>query len=138
MRCKTAERYISLKLDGELSTKLVSKLDEHLKKCSSCNEIYRQTALLHENLTAIQDVEYPAWLHHRIMNNLPIKTRRQSSWRLSLSYAAFSLLLFFSIFAGVGLGQKAYADSSDYAQIEEEEYLQLSFGDNSIWEVYDE
>lgn len=138
MRCKTAERYISLKLDGELSAKLVSKLDEHLMKCSSCKEIHRQTALLTENLTAIQDVEYPAWLHHRIMNNLPKKAERQSTWRVSLAYAAFSLMIFFSMFAGAGLGKKAYTDNSDYAQIEQEDYLQLSFGDNSIWEVYDE
>lgn len=138
MRCKTAERYISLKLDGELSAKHVSKLEEHLAKCSSCYEIHRQTALLQENLTAIRDVEYPQWLHHRIMNNLPKRARRQPAWRLSLSYAAFSLMIFFSVFAGIGLGQKAYQDNSDYAQLEEEEHLLLSFGDNSIWEVYDD
>jgi len=49
VRCKTAEKWISLALDGRLDGKSRALLDEHLRECPACREAeagYRSTLAL--------------------------------------------------------------------------------------------
>ena len=49
MRCKKAEKWISLSLDGRLDGRSRALLDEHLRACSACREAeagYRSTLAL--------------------------------------------------------------------------------------------
>ena len=91
-------------------------------------------------MAQLPDVEFPEFLHHRIMSNLPKRSRRTQAMHLRLSLAVTSLSIVLSIAAGALVGLKGFEDSGIIAQsITEEESGQLLFGENSIMVVsYDE
>ncbi|MDD3535078.1 MAG: zf-HC2 domain-containing protein [Candidatus Cloacimonetes bacterium] len=135
MRCHTAERYINRQLDNELPAKKALRLQKHLSRCSSCRALQKEYQELQHALSSLPQPEYPAFLHHKIMNALPVKSRRyeQSRFRLSLATAALSLLL--SIGAGTFVGLKGF----DLSEVEDnaiaETEAQLYFGENSLMVV---
>jgi predicted anti-sigma-YlaC factor YlaD len=137
MRCKTAERLISLKLDNELSAHQAQALQEHLQECSSCARILAANQDLQAQLQVTSLPEYPEWLHYRILSNLPRENRRSWVRKPGLSYATASLAILLSLFAGTLVGIKGYEGSQLHPQIEESETY-ISFGEHSLLEVFDE
>lgn len=139
MRCYTAERYINRQLAGELSAKQQQALQKHLARCSSCLTVQKEYSRLHSALGSLPQPEYPAFLHHRIMNALPAKSRTYELRRFRLSLATAALSLFLSIGAGTFVGLKGFdLELQDKNTIAESE-AQLYFGENSLMVVsYDE
>ena len=140
MRCKKAESYIWLNLDGEINEKQKIALDKHLESCSFCNQLQGEFSNLKQSLSQMPDVEFPEFLHHRIMNALPRRSKRAQALRLNLSLAATALSIILSIAAGTLVGLKGFEDPAAIVQsISEEDSGQLLFGENSIMVVsYDE
>lgn len=137
MRCKTAECYISLKLDGELSPRRQQALHGHLQKCSSCTRIQSCNLAIQTSLQELPQAEFPPWLHHRILSNLPQQKKQSWTGKRALSYATASLAIIFSLLAGTLVGIKGYESSEEIAQTETE-YSYISFGEQSLMEVYDD
>ncbi len=137
MRCKTAERYISLKLDDELCARRQKTLHRHLQKCSSCARIKSANLALQTQLQELPQPEFPQWLHHRILNNLPQQKKNSRAGKRALSYATASLAIIFSLLAGTLAGIKGYETTEDDKQIVTE-YTYISFGEQSLMDVYDD
>ena len=141
MRCKTAERYISLKLDGELCPRRLNSLHRHLQKCSSCTRVQSCNLALQTKLKEQPQVDFPQWLHHRILSNLPRQEKRSRAGKRALSYATASLAIIFSLLAGTLVGIKGYESGEDTGKINsqnETEYSYISFGEQSLMEAYDD
>lgn len=140
MRCSKAERYISQKLDGEIKARHLAELNQHLNVCSSCRATLKAYSDLQSNLQAAPAAEYPAWLHHRIMANLPISSKPSRVQRWGLSYAAPSLAIMLSLYVGTLVGIKGYEVSSQSQSTAEstEQISYISFGENSLIGDYDE
>lgn len=135
MRCHTAEHYINRQLDNELSAKKQLRLQRHLSRCISCQTMQKEYAGLQQALNGLPQPEYPSFLHHRIMNALPAKSRSQElrRFRLSLATAALSLLL--SIGAGTFVGLKGFDLSKEEKESIAKAETQPSFGENSLMVV---
>lgn len=141
MRCKTAERYISLKQDNELNAKRNQALCRHLQKCASCTSIQSYNLALQKTLKEQPQAEYPQWLHHRILDNLPRQKKQSWAGGRALSYATASLAIIFSLVAGTLVGIKGYESGEDTGTINsqnETEYSYISFGEQSLMEAYDD
>jgi predicted anti-sigma-YlaC factor YlaD len=140
MRCKTAEHYISRKLDNELKPKHEAQLQKHLARCASCQQLTQDYRSLQKQLQRAELPEFPAFLHHRILNNLPKRSRATELRRFRLSMAATALSIVLSIGAGTLVGLKGYEGTgllSDY--VSEEVIEQPLFGENSLMVVsYDD
>ena len=52
MRCVKAKRWMSLQIDGSLSSDRVKKLERHIRQCVGCQAEWRMLARIHEALTA--------------------------------------------------------------------------------------
>lgn len=137
MRCKTAERYISLQQDNELNAKRNQALCRHLQKCASCTRIQSGNLALQKGLQELPQAEYPQWLHHRILDNLPRQKTRSLAGKRALSFATASLAIAFSLVAGTLVGIKGY-EGDDIATQNETEYSYISFGEQSLMEAYDD
>lgn len=135
MRCTTAERYINRQLDNELAPKKALRLEKHLSRCSACQALQKEYTQLQQALNSLPVPEYPAFLHHRIMNALPAKSRRYElrRYRLSLATAALSLLL--SIGAGTFVGLKGFDLQEEEKESIAEAEAMLYFGENSLMVV---
>nr|MDK2850514.1 hypothetical protein [Candidatus Cloacimonadota bacterium] len=138
MRCSKAERYISLKLDNHLSARNARALKEHLRMCPSCTDIYKQYTELEARLAEIPSPEYPPYLHHRIMSNLPAKKKRSALQRYGLGYATASLVILLSLWAGTIVGKMVIEPQDDYLSQTQSEYEAIYFGEHTILEYYDE
>ena len=52
MRCVKAKRWMSLQIDGSLSSDRVGKLERHVRQCVGCQAERRMLARIHEVLIA--------------------------------------------------------------------------------------
>ena len=134
MRCKIAERYISLKLDGELSAKHDRALMQHLDRCSLCQKIMKDHQGILKAMQQMPDPGFPPYLHHRIMSSLPKSAPKAAYRAFRLSLAATALSVLISIALGTMVGIKGYESYGLYAETTGESML-LSFGENSIVEL---
>lgn len=138
MRCRTAELFISQKLDNELKPKHAASLDAHLKQCSSCQTFMEETANLQRSMQELPLPQYPAWMHQRIMHNLPKSKARFWQFKPAYTFASASLAIAFSLYIGALTGIRGYQESGYSQQSITEQSTQLSFGENSLMEMYDE
>ena len=138
MRCKTAERYISLKLDNELPASHANKLQLHLQHCSSCRQLLEQNQKLQNLLHSPIESEYPSWMHQRIMHNLPTDKPKNWLYKLAFSFAGSGLVIALSLFIGIFTGIRGFRDTAFLPGVVGEESTQLHFGENSLMEMYDE
>lgn len=110
MRCSKAEKLIILKLDNELNVALASKLEKHLTGCSRCKALATEYSLLQSKLNSIEPVEFPSWVHHRILDS--VKTHESSrqgyrrKWRLQAIPVTMAVLA--SIYMGVLIGNVTF------------------------------
>lgn len=138
MRCRTAERYISQKLDDELMPKHAASLAQHLARCSSCKAFLEDTRRLQSRLQDAPLPQYPSWMHQRIMHNLPQAKTRFWNIKPAYSFASAGLAIAFSLYIGALTGIRGYQESGYFSQNAGEQSIQLSFGENSLMEMYDE
>ena len=72
MNCKTVEMFLYNYLDNELSEQEYLEVEEHLKSCSSCRNLYNYESEFHKFLKSeIKKtmVDAPAGLKEKILNN---------------------------------------------------------------------
>jgi predicted anti-sigma-YlaC factor YlaD len=111
MRCKAAKRQIELKLDRELEPGRIRKLDQHLSSCPACRAYQDEGLKLQKLLQAQPRAEFPAWLHHQIMEKTARHDRQRKQykirWRLQTIPALLVLILMFTV--GGLLGKAAFS-----------------------------
>lgn len=139
MRCSTAERFLSRKLDNQLKPQQAQALDLHLQSCSSCREIDVHNQAIKQAFINDNPSPFPEWLHHRIIHNLPQAPHRSFAERWKLGYATATLAVLFSLYAGTWVGIQSFALSSETNVTSSTELsTQSSFGQISLLETYDE
>jgi len=138
MRCSKAERYISLKLDNQISARRAKALKVHLDQCPSCRNVLTQHRALVTKLQKLPQAEYPQYLHHRIMSNLPRSNKRSWLQSYGLSYATATVAIALSLFAGSLVGIKGYESPQNYSSQSEIDYESISFGEHTLLEYYDD
>ncbi|HNQ42869.1 MAG TPA: zf-HC2 domain-containing protein [Candidatus Cloacimonadota bacterium] len=139
MRCSTAERYLSKRIDRELPHRQAKALELHLQACPSCRQIDLHNQAVKTALKQDIQVEFPQWLHHRIIHNLPVNPHKGFAERWKLSYATAIMAVLFSLYAGTWVGIQSFSTSSDAtAYTGTSESSQISFGQISLLEAYDE
>lgn len=139
MRCRTAETLISRKIDNELNEHQSAMLDAHIAQCSSCKSMFTENLQVVELIRSNTLPDYPLYMHHRIMANLPQQKRINFFERYKLSYASATLAIFISVYAGTMVGTKSFSTAYDTITentIEQTSYA--SFGESSLWVTYDE
>lgn len=68
MRCSKAQYLIELKLDNELPEAKEKALKLHLENCPQCRKYEADARELQQLLRNITMVEFPSWLHNRILD----------------------------------------------------------------------
>ena len=141
MSCTKFRRQIDLQLERELPPERVRALDLHLKDCSACRAYKAREARLDLLLRNQPRSEFPAWLHHQILDQasqhdrkrLFIKHRR----KLQLIPALVALSL--SLILGGIIGKYSYNSLKPFPQsvaaVEQEEPSApalASFGETSL------
>ncbi|MBW6514152.1 MAG: zf-HC2 domain-containing protein [Candidatus Syntrophosphaera sp.] len=141
MRCSKARHDIELKLDGELMQSSVRALELHLEHCPSCREFQARELKLQQMLDPKAQPEFPAWLHHQIMDQAARHDKRRLSYkyRLKLQTVPALLAIVMSLTFGALIGKFSYGkvnplpDSTQAAATELEDNQQLArFGESSI------
>lgn len=90
MEHETYWEWISADLDGELSPAQHAQLEEHLRTCPSCAQLYRDLSLQSEGLRQL-DTALPSDLHQNILDHLPPQLtvrRSHRTWKVWGSLAA--------------------------------------------------
>ena len=141
MRCSKARNDIELRLDGELKQSHVRALELHLSQCSSCRAYQAREFKLHEMLKPKAQPEFPAWLHHQIMDQAARHDKQRLSYkhRLKLQTVPALLAIVLSLTFGALIGKFSYGrvnplpDSTQTASAEQNDNQQLArFGESSI------
>lgn len=106
MRCSKARHQLELKQDKELKQSSVPALELHLSHCPNCREYQAQAARLKQILTTELQPDFPAWIHHQIMDKTIQHDRKRLSyrrrWKLQAVPALLAVLLSLSVGGLVG------------------------------------
>lgn len=73
MRCVKAKRWMSLQIDGSLSSDRVGKLERHVRQCVGCQAERRMLARIHEVLIAEPEEKLAVDVFSRIESRLEDK-----------------------------------------------------------------
>jgi predicted anti-sigma-YlaC factor YlaD len=88
MDCKRASRMMSLRLDGNLDGAEMTRLDEHLRKCSTCLVEWHRMQAIDSLLRATPMVHPPLSLRVQVMARL---SRRDQARRAIIGGTALTL-----------------------------------------------
>lgn len=100
MRCKTAQRFLSARSDGELSNDRREPLDQHLAGCDACRAFTDDLAIGSARLELFVDVDASTTFTQRVMTALPEQRSR---------FAGLGALLDFLRPAPIGLTAAAFS-----------------------------
>jgi predicted anti-sigma-YlaC factor YlaD len=79
MRCHKYERWISDELDGELTEKNYKKLEDHLKRCSSCQAYSSRMKEMQAGISSVKKVK----VSEAYLNNFSNRLRKELASLLS-------------------------------------------------------
>lgn len=142
MRCSKAQRYIDLKLDGELNDQHQLKLNKHLSACPGCRNWQNQAEKLQLMLSAPQPAEFPAWVHANIMDKVHRLDNKRPGFvsRFKLAPATTAIAIIFSFWIGAQVGIKSFNPETDTTTTESTNLLSsnsITFGENTLIDSYD-
>ncbi|PKN73477.1 MAG: hypothetical protein CVU50_01825 [Candidatus Cloacimonetes bacterium HGW-Cloacimonetes-3] len=139
MRCSTAQRYIDLKLDGELKPRHLPVLTKHLSACKACQTRQADAARLQQILANAPAPEPPAWVHAQIMDKVQRmgKARPTFARRFQLSTATAVVAIFFSFIAGTQIGVRSFKTEAEVAPTTTVSESTIAFGENTLLDTYE-
>jgi anti-sigma factor RsiW len=70
MKCSKAHKFLSPYIDGELSEREVSALEDHMKVCDKCRTECEENKELHGFFSGVAEFKAPYGFHTRVMANL--------------------------------------------------------------------
>ena len=73
-------------IDGSMTGREKAAIEEHLKTCKTCNDVYRELSKTIEHIKTIEDVEPPAWMTKKIMANVRSSGKEKKSFFYRLFY----------------------------------------------------
>ncbi|HRY83727.1 MAG TPA: hypothetical protein P5533_03740 [Candidatus Cloacimonadota bacterium] len=110
MRCSNAQKLIIPQLDHELNNRKSQKLQQHIRSCYSCQAYQTELCRLNSGLESLSGQDFPAWIHHRILDQADQhdKVRRSSFRLLQLQKVPAFLAILLSLGIGFRVGTKAF------------------------------
>lgn len=142
MRCSNAQSLIIPQLDNELNNRKNQKLQQHIRSCSSCQAFQAELIQLNTRLGSAPKQDFPAWIHHQIIDQTNAHDqRRRSSFRLlQLQKVPAFLAILLSLGIGSWVGTKAFdlnnnPSSSKLLTANSALVDYTGFGETSIMEV---
>lgn len=141
MRCSKARHYIELKLDNELGQNHVPALELHLDQCAQCRAFQAREIKLHQMLNPKAQTEFPAWLHHQIMDQAARHDNKRIAYKHRLKLQAIPALLaiVLSLTLGALIGKISYGKvnplpgNTEIAGTAQDDAQQLArFGESSL------
>jgi len=118
MRCRTADRLMSLQLDHALGVEELARLSRHLEQCARCRAHWASMQRANRLLQQAPWLEVPAGLPAKVLQRLPADRRAvvpaEPVWaRASLVVMAAVALLLVAL-AGVGVLSGVAPGQSDW------------------------
>lgn len=89
------EELISALIDDEATGEQRMLVEEHMKHCRTCKQIFDDVYLLkHETFAVYDAIPIPATIHQQVMSLIvPEKSKKSWTWWLSISMVCLFLLL---------------------------------------------
>lgn len=124
MTCTEALEAISAALDGDLKPGERWTLEEHLRDCPACRELWEELSAQSQALREL-DCAVPDELRDRILSNLPRRKRRPAGRRWTAAAACLALILL----TGLGVWRyKSVSAAQDLAEARAAEEPALAGG----------
>lgn len=137
MTCRKFKKQLIPWLDGELKPEQAAELKAwydrcaEVRQCSECRKLIDDYQSFHRLISSIPRKEFPAFLHHRIMDEIkhrePIYHKKQVRVRWQTVPATLAILL--SLYVGSLIGIKTFNPPTVTPAATHELY---SFGDHSL------
>ena len=140
MRCSKARQYIDLS-SSALDRVRSDKLEKHLKQCAVCREYQAQDLKLGAILSSGLQVEFPQWIHQRIMqqsrehDSRRIRIRHRARWQAVPTLAAIAISLYLGGLVGFKSFSSVSADSDSGTSISTSNSEYAIFGESSLVEL---
>ncbi|MCB5246017.1 MAG: anti-sigma factor [Candidatus Cloacimonadaceae bacterium] len=111
MRCSKAQYLIELKLDNELPEAKEKALKLHLENCPQCRKYEADARELQQLLRNITMVEFPSWLHNRILDETVKHERKRvlNSFIVRWQTIPALVVIVLSLIGGWAIGKSAYS-----------------------------
>jgi predicted anti-sigma-YlaC factor YlaD len=110
MRCRTARRYVSLAVDGELDARRSARLEGHLRECEECRALEADLRDVIAAAPALRGPEPSAAVWDRIRAGLTAAERRPARGGLwaspALRYAGAAALALVVVVSGLLIGRR--------------------------------
>lgn len=110
MRCRTAQRYVSLAVDGELDARRSARLERHLRECQECRALDADLRDMIAAAPALRGPEPSAAVWDRIRAGLTAAERRPARGGLwaspALRYAGAAALALVVVISGLLIGRR--------------------------------
>jgi len=102
MRCKKAEKYISLSFDGRLGKKETAALDFHLKECPDCRRIKEEYGAMLSQMRSREFLSPSPYFLSRLKNRLIHLPGPEALWKKwALRAVPVSLMAILLLAAGI-------------------------------------
>jgi len=141
MKCSKYRKQLVPWLDGELKPERADVLKAwfescaKLRQCTLCQSEIQAHQGLNQALQALPQNEFPAYLHHRIMDkvksNQPIYHKKAIRTRWQAIPATLAILL--SLYAGSLIGVKTFSTQTTTTTTTTESTALSSFGENGLY-----
>jgi predicted anti-sigma-YlaC factor YlaD len=111
VRCSKAQYLIELKLDNELPEAKEKALKLHLENCPQCRKYEADARELQQLLRNITMVEFPSWLHNRILDETVKHERKRvlNSFIVRWQTIPALVVIVLSLIGGWAIGKSAYS-----------------------------
>lgn len=137
MTCRKYRKLIVPWLDGELKPEQAAEMQAwfdscpEVRQCSVCRKLADDYRSFHRFLQSTPQTEFPAFLHHRIMDQIKSREvvlhRRAVRTRWQLIPAAVAVLL--SLYVGSLVGVRTFSAQNAKSK---DTYAATSFGENGM------
>lgn len=137
MTCRKFKKLLTPWLDGELKPEQANELQTWLeactdaRHCSDCRKLIDEHRSFHRLYNALPTTEFPAFLHHRIMDR--IKTAETASHKHAVRFrwqtVPATLAILLSLYAGSLVGIRTFNNQPTKADTKSELY---TFGETNV------
>jgi hypothetical protein len=137
MTCRKFKKLLTPWLDGELKPEQAKDLQTWLdgctvaRQCSDCRKLIDEHRSFHRLYSALPQPEFPAFLHHRIMDQIKAKetVSAKHAVRIRWQTVPATLAILLSLYAGSLVGIRTFTNQPTKADTKSELY---SFGETNV------
>lgn len=140
MTCHEFRKQLIPWLDGEVKPDKAAELlawlssCEKVRQCHKCRKLTEEYRSFQVTFHNTPQIEFPAFLHHRIMSEIKSKEqfRTKHAHRISWQAIPATIAILLSLYFGSLVGVKTFSNQSVVVTEVTENTEQLSFGENGM------